>query len=75
MGTYVEEVATDFRDPLTILIEREGDSADEVHSGWTSCRARTRISEFDSPIRYEAEPLYDRSKTQEEWERLNSLSA
>ena len=72
MGTFIEEVAVDFRDPQTILMEREGDSADDVHSGWTSGRARSRINEFDAPIRYEPEPLYDCSKTSKEWEFLQN---
>jgi hypothetical protein len=73
MGTFIEEVAAvDFRDPLTILMEREGDSADDVHSGWTSGRARTRISEFDAPIRFEAEPEYDRTVCSKTWNQRQS---
>jgi hypothetical protein len=68
MGTFIEEVAADFRDPLTILMEREGYDADDVHSGWTSGRARTRIHEFEMYTRTENEPNVDKTATDEMWQ-------
>ena len=59
----------DFNDPLTILLAREGDEADDVHEMWTAGTHRCATCERERDVYTELEPNIDKYTSDDTYAR------